>query len=285
MISWPRSLIAEIAERRCIIVMGSGASAGCTSEDGNIRPPDWETLLKDALQLVRNDSDTEFAEQLINEKEYLDAAQIIVDNINSADFTQFLRDRFVNPNFSPSEIHKIIHDLDLKIVLTTNYDDIYDRYCLQGPANRGHNVCRYYEDHAINDIRSTTRLILKAHGCISHPAKVVMTRASYFEARREHTSFYAILDALFLTNTLLFVGCSLSDPDIQLVLENANISAPSNHPHYALVERGRHPSIVNAIRKTYNIVLLEYPKGKHDEAEEALRTLKDAVLAVRALPT
>jgi hypothetical protein len=51
------------------------------------------------------------------------------------------------------------------------------------------------------------------------------------------------------------------------------------------VERGRHPSIVNAIRKTYNIVLLEYPKGKHDEAEEALRTLKDAVLAVRALPT
>lgn len=284
MMNWPSSLIAEIAERRCVIVMGAGASAGCISADGRIHPPDWEMLLRDALQLVPNNSDTEFAEQLINEREYLDAAQIIVDNINPADFTQFLRDRLVSPNFRPSEIHKIIHDLDLKIVLTTNYDDIYDRYCLQGSANWGHNVCRYYEEHAINDIRSTMRLILKAHGCVSNPAKVVMTRASYFEARRTHTSFYAILDALFLTNTLLFVGCSLSDPDIQLVLENANISAPSNHPHYALVERGRHPSIVNAIKNTYNIVLVEYPEGKHDDAEEALRILKDAVLAVRKLP-
>ena len=283
MISWPKSLIAEIAERRCIIVMGAGASTGCISADGSIHPPDWETLLKSALQLVRNNSDTEFAERLINDKKYLDAAQIIADNVDSANFTKFLKDRLVTPNFSPSEIHKIIHDLDLKIVLTTNYDDIYDRYCLQVSANRGHNVCRYYEDHAINDIRSTTRLILKAHGCVSDPTKMVMTRASYFEARRTHSSFYAILDALFLTNTLLFVGCSLSDPDIQLVLENANISAPSHHSHYALVESGRHPSIVNAIKNTYNIVLLEYPEGQHDEAEEALRALKDEVLAFRAL--
>jgi len=208
-----------------------------------------------------------------------------VDSSNTADFTAFLRDKFVAPNFNPLEIHKIVQELDSKIVITTNYDDIYDRYCLQEWAKQGYNVCRYYENHAINDIRSKTRLILKAHGCITNPAKVVLTRASYFEARRAYPSFYAILDALFLTNTLLFLGCSLSDPDIQLVLENANISAPSNHPHYALVESGRHQSIVNAIRKTYNIELLEYSQGKHDEAEEALRNLRDEVLAYRSLPS
>ena len=81
MIKWPKALIVEIAERRCIIFMGAGASASCISADGVTRPPDWETLLREALQLVRNDSDQKCAQELIGQKAYLDAAQIIVDSL------------------------------------------------------------------------------------------------------------------------------------------------------------------------------------------------------------
>ncbi|WP_169800668.1 SIR2 family NAD-dependent protein deacylase [Archangium gephyra] len=274
--------MAEIAERRCILVLGAGVSAGSKSlTTPPRRPATWKQFLTNSLKFVRVKTDADEAERLIAKDQLLDAAQIIVDGMDDADFSKFIRDELATPRFQPSKIHEIILDIDPKIVVTFNYDEIYDMYCKQGKAQEGYNICRYYDSHAINDIRSTIRSILKAHGCVSDPSKVVLSRSQYFNARRNYPSFYAILDALFLTNTLLFIGTSLGDPDIQLVLENVNISAPSSHPHYALVEEGRHSSIKAAMRKTYNLELIEYPAGQHDVAEAALEELKNSVLGYR----
>ena len=245
--------------------------------------PTWAEFLRSALDYVHDAGDRTVAEDLLEKEQFLDAAQVVVDRINAPDFAQFIAQTFRVPNFRHSEIHSIVQELDPKIVVTTNYDEVYENYVRQGDAVHGYSVCRYYEDHALNEIRSTNRLILKAHGCVSNPQRLVLTRASYFDAKRKYPSFYAILDALFLTNTILFLGAGLNDPDIQLVLENANISARSQHPHYALTPSGRHPSIVSAIKKTYNIELLEYPGEDHEAAIEALRSLRDDVIAGRAL--
>lgn len=166
-------------------------------------------------------------------------------------------------------------------LFTTNYDNIYETYCLSESSDQGYNVCKYYDTHLLNDIRSTTRIIIKAHGCISDPTKLVLTKSSYFEARRDYPQFYAILDSLFLTSTLLFVGCSLSDPDIQLVLENSNISAKTDHRHYSLMPSGTHYSLKKAILSTYNIELIEYPARDHSLASVSLRELCDMVIAHR----
>jgi hypothetical protein len=90
-----------------------------------------------------------------------------------------------------------------------------------------------------------------------------------------------VLDALFLTNTVLFIGYSLSDPDIQLLLENATIAARSAHPHYALVEDVLQPDIEAAAKAAYNIHFIKYPAGRHDEAERLLRQLSDEVTQFR----
>jgi hypothetical protein len=281
MVNWPQSLVIELAERRCTIVMGAGASAGSISQDGNRHPPTWRQLLLDMVDLVPAEH-RDYARELIDKEQYLDAAQVIFDNSNSADRTRFFRDTLDAPRFQASAIHKTIYNLDPKIVITTNYDQIYEDYCRQGQGAQGYNVSRYYDGHVLNDIRSDVRCIIKAHGCMSDPTRVVMTRSSYFEARRNYQSFYAVLDAVFLTNTLLFVGAGLSDPDIQLILENANLSAPSDNNHYALVPEGRHRSIVSAIKNTSNIVLLEYEDGHHEQAEEALEHLRERVESHRA---
>ncbi|MBI5066943.1 MAG: SIR2 family protein [Deltaproteobacteria bacterium] len=284
-IRWPSTLVVEVAERRCIPFLGAGVSAGCESTVApGKRPVPWKAFLEGALPLLRNPADQTAVTELIGKEQYLDAAQVVVDEADRAEFEQYIRSEFMLPKYKPSPVHEILLELDPKIVITTNYDDIYEQYCKSGKAEEGYNVCRYYESHAINDIRSDVRLILKAHGCISDPSKVVLSRSQYFDAKRLHHGFYDVLDALFLTNTLLFVGCGLSDPDIQLVLENANISAPSTHPHYALVPGGRHRALTGAIRKSYNIELLEYPTpgGDHTALITALRELQDAVAAERA---
>jgi hypothetical protein len=284
-IDWPSTLVTELAERRCIVFMGAGASMGSVGEDGHSHPPNWKEFLENASDLIPGDADRKVARALINKYQFLDAAEIIMDRGNPADFAQFLRRTLVQPRFAPSELHKIILDIDPKVLITTNYDEIYDHYCVSGNAESGYNICKYYDRFAVENIRSRVRLVLKAHGCVSDPTRIVLSRSSYYTAKRDHQGFYQVLDALFLTHTLLFIGASLTDPDIQLVLENANISAPSAHPHYALVEKTRHASIRAAIKKTHNIELIEYPKGKHSAAVSTMIDLKDKVLALRAAAT
>jgi hypothetical protein len=277
MIDWPESLVPELAERRCVIVLGAGASAGCPSADGSRNPPTWRELLESFIQRIASAGDADEARQFVNSEKYLHAAQVIRDAIPAADFDQLVRREFQEPRYQFGRIHELINKLDPKVVVTTNYDDIYETYSSRGEAVNGYNVCNYYDTHALNDIRSTTRSILKAHGSVSDPSRIVLSLADYFKARRDYPAFFAVLDACFLTNTLLFIGCGLNDPDIGLLLENVNISAPSTHPHYAVVESVRHESIKRAFRETYNLQLLEYPAGQHHEVVGSLEELFESV--------
>ncbi|EAU55355.1 hypothetical protein SPV1_11501 [Mariprofundus ferrooxydans PV-1] len=95
--------------------------------------------------------------------------------------------------------------------------------------------------------------------------------------RQNNSTFYSVLDALFITHTLLFIGYSMSDPDIQLVLENSSIAAPSAHPHYAFIQDNISDDIESALAKSYNIQYLKYPEGDHDYANEAIIDLAESV--------
>jgi len=280
-ITWPDSLVREIAEHRCIIFMGAGVSMGSVGADGVTRPPGWEKFLKNSLSLITDERSRRFAAQLIKKQQFLDAAEVITEGSDHAAFGNYLRETFDAPRFVASEMHKLVLDIDPKIVITTNYDQIYDRYCTSGIAAGGYNVTLHTDNNIVDSIRSRVRLVVKAHGCVSRPQEIILSRSSYYKARRDHGKFYSVLDALFLTNTILFIGCSLTDPDIQLVLENVNLSAPSAHPHYALVEKSRHQIIKSAIKTTHNIELLEYPAKQHAVAVTELSSLRDRVVSLR----
>jgi hypothetical protein len=273
---WPASLIEELTHRRVVIFLGAGASASAADNNGN-HPPAWKQLLKDLSNYLPSTA-TQLARDLVDANQYLDAAQVISDVINPADFNGYIRRVFKEPRYKHTDLHEHINDIDPKVIITTNYDEIYEKYCDSVGDLNSHNVCKYTDDYALNDIRSNTRVILKAHGCSSAPGKIVLSRSSYFEARRKNPEFFSILNSLFLVNTVLFVGCSLTDPDIQLILENVNLSAPSLHPHYAIVPCGRHASLISSIEKTYNIRLLEYDDPSHAIVPDLIGELKNAVL-------
>jgi hypothetical protein len=278
---WPVALVAELAARRCVVFIGAGASAGCIAADKASRPPLWGSFLGELRSAMPADACVAVIDDLLLKERFLDAAEIILSKIAPADFTRIVREQFVQPRFEHSRTHEAILAIDPKIVVTTNYDDIYDTYCRSGMAHDGYNICKYYDQHLVNDLRSPVRLVVKAHGCVSDPSRIVISRSQYFRERQEHRNFYEVLDALFLTNTVLFVGYSLSDPDIQLVLENSNIAARSSHGHYALIEDNLEPDIEQAAAKAYNIHFIKYKKGQHEQAESALMDLADKVAQFR----
>lgn len=278
---WPVALVAELAARRCIPFLGAGASASCLGADGVTRPPLWSAFLATLKAACPPGADLSAADDLLAKEKFLDAAEVLLAKIPPADFTRLVREQFVQPRFTNSAIHLAVLNLDPKIVVTTNYDDIYDTFCRTGQARDGYNVCKYYEDHLVNDLRSPVRLIVKAHGCVSDPSRIVLTRSQYFRERQSHGAFYGVLDALFLTNTVLFIGYGLSDPDIQLVLENASIAARSSHPHYALVEDTIQPDVEAAAKASYNIHFIKYPAGHHQDAERLMQELAEEVTQFR----
>jgi len=280
--NWPEALIRELAERRCCVFMGAGASAGSVGQDGITRPPTWEGFLVALSEKMNTGDEKATAGSLIGERKYLEAAEIIYADITPPDFSQFIRDELVAPRFQPSPIHEAVLQIDPKIVVTTNYDDIYDNFCRTGDAADGYNVSRYYDSHIVSDLRSPVRLIVKAHGCINDPAKIVLTRSSYFEQRRAFENFFKILDAIFLSSSLLFVGYSFSDPDFQLILENANIAAPESHPHFAVVSDAIHPAIKMSWSKAYNIHFIEFPDGDYDKLNNGLSDLAAEVVDFRS---
>lgn len=277
---WPDSLVRELAAQRCIVFLGAGASAGCVSGMG-ARPPNWEEFLTRLIDKMRRPDEQHTARQLVGEKKFLEAAEIIRADVNAPDFAQFCRDQLLNPRFLPSEVHRAVLRIDPKIVITTNYDQIYEDLCRQGDAADGYNVSRYYESHLVSDLRSPVRLIVKAHGCVSDPSQIVLTRSSYFEQRRDFAQFFRVLDALFLCSSILFIGYSLSDPDIQLVLENANIAAPRAHPHYAVISSNVHPALKSSWEKAYNIDFLTFDAGDYAQLNSDLSALAEAVDAYR----
>lgn len=278
---WPISLVEELASRRCVVFLGAGASAGCVSAVDGTSPPTWSRFLENLKNRIPVGSRTPTIDSLIGKERYLDAAEVILNKLPAAEFSRAIRELFVQPRYEKSIIHETTLRIDPKVVVTTNYDDIYDAYCRTGIAQDGYNVCKYYEQHLATDLRSPVRLIVKVHGCVNDISKIVLSRSQYFRAKQENYDFYEILNALFMTNTLLFLGYSMYDPDIQLVLENANIFSRSTHPHYALVGDDIIPDIEEAMRKTYNIEFLKYPAGQHEEANKFIQELAEQVDSLR----
>jgi hypothetical protein len=282
MIAWDDALVVELAARRCLVFLGSGASAGCVAMAGGHTPPTWPQLLSNLRDRIGVDHEhAALAQDLIDRGRLLEAAEVLHSSMTHAAYSHAMRQIFEVPRFQPSEIHKAVLAIDPKVVVTTNFDTVYDRYCTSGRAANGYNVIKYHDDHLLAELRSPIRCVIKAHGCITNADRMVLTKAQFFDARQREPGFYKVLDALFLTHTILFVGYSLSDPDIQLTLENANIAASSARKHYFVTEAGTNPALRQASERAYNISFVEFPAGNFACLEASLHALARQVEAYR----
>lgn len=283
MIAWPKSLVREIAARRAVFFIGAGVSASARDAAGN-SPKTWGAFLTDATELVTDLTKKRVIKKLVKERKYLLALQGIRDESNTAEYRDLLNKNFNNPAFQSGELHSCIFDLDVRIVISTNFDKIYEGYCASvGAAPGAFKTVNYYSSDLVDEIRSDTRLIIKAHGSIDDISKMIFTRGEYHKAKMEHARFYDILKAIFLTHTAVFIGCGMEDPDVLLLLEDVKITASSERPHYALLrKKSQDVFSMSDWKKTYNISPLEYGPS-HSDLVTDLRALQALVENERAL--
>lgn len=280
MIKWPDKLVNSLARRRCVLFLGAGISMNSTSSTGK-RPPSWVNFLERAIEAC-DPPHTEM-KKLLKKGEMLSCCEIIQSRLGKRWF-EIAESEFSTPQYKPHKIHEHIFRLDANVVVTPNIDRIYDSYAVsQGGGNT--IIKKYYDDDISRSIRGSEqqRLIVKIHGCIDTPSKMVFSRSDYRKIQNNHGNFYRSIESLIMTNDFLFLGCGLNDPDINLILERYSSSFENSPLHYFVSPSVFSKEYKKVLEDNYHLQAISYGAKKDDHTilVDSLGTLVELVQSRR----
>jgi len=219
------SLQAELSSGRVTFFVGAGVSSSSAL-------PTWAQLIE------------RLAEESQANIQVADTPESLLKAAESA--KQFLGDRFpeafrkalgygkdqISPH--PSFTHYLIAGLPLRDVVTTNYDTLLEQafkaikltaFTLNEP-----------KDVANAPVGSFHTNILKIHGDISHPDNTVFSESDYQNYFTNKPAVSTLLRGLLLSRTFVFIGYSLRDPNLNVIIDEVGtILKDARRPCYAVV--------------------------------------------------
>ena len=127
-------------------------------------------------------------------------------------YYSFIEKRLNSISFVPNEVHEQLFKYNPNSIITTNFDDL-----LEDAAGL---YCQFYRsiscDNEVPQIDGD-RFILKVHGDLRHK-NIVFKEEDYLNYTENFKLIETILKAIFSTNTVVFIGYSLNDYNIKLIL-------------------------------------------------------------------
>ena len=233
----PDALKAAYRENRCAVLVGAGASAGAGL-------PLWGELLERLIatgedhRVIEAAKAAEYRQLLRDPGKFLLIASGLKEDVHLY-FDDFIRDVFITPKPQPTELHRGLVRLDrLQFVLTTNYDTLIER-AYRSAGDEDVPVLTFTDAGDLQ--RRLARrefFILKAHGDAAKLGNgIVLTETDYRKILYGHRAYQSLLSAMFTMFTFVFIGASMTDPEINLLLSYiADAFAPGAGPnHYALM--------------------------------------------------
>jgi len=253
----PHKLIESYLEGKCGFFVGAGLSFGAGF-------PDWRGLLIGLIERAENgkmltqDQAKECREHAEDPNKYLMIAEELKD-ILGAEFKAYIEEIFGNDELGPCPVHDLLVRLKRnRFIITTNYDLLIEKAFAKIGIYQ--SAYKYYEAHSIQtQLFRRDFFILKAHGDAKTAAEqIVMTEKDYRRLFYQQPGYQSALQSIFTMYSVIFIGCSLNDPELKLLLNYINAAFPEGGiPHYALmtadatgeIERGRW-------RKDYNMQII-----------------------------
>jgi len=204
-----KSLAKLIKEKKVLLFVGAGISA-------SLGFPSWNKLIGNLGKSAGFEPDVfEIYGDKLMLAEYIDC----IDDDTVYDYVknEFGIDdkKLIKERLEASELYKLILELDFSIIYTTNYDHLIETYYdMKGKE--------YTAVINIDDMKNVagTR-IMKFHGDIKDEKSIILSESHYFE-RMNFQSFLDVqLQADLLQYHVLYLGYSLSDVNIKLLLYRA----------------------------------------------------------------
>ncbi len=217
--------------------------------------PTWSRLKSRMRQrlAMADEQDQGSLNRFFRSSDALDWAQLFRNVVGEANYFDFLRSQFqptspVDYWITPS--HEELVRLDLSLIFTTNYDDLIERAYIFG--QRQLTTSATADEYIAHRNPTPERHLIKLHGTIGRPATVVLTRADYARARVERRRIYDHLKLDVEQATYLFVGFSLTDPNVNVLLDDARLETGGELPPSYTVQ-GRYDAATDVYYRSMGI--------------------------------
>jgi hypothetical protein len=265
----PPKLIESYKNKSFGIYIGAGMSRASGL-------PDWGTFLNNLIDYARaNNSVTDAKRDELkalnkDSANYLLLAEELKD-ILASDLPKYIKQKFDDKSLKPSDTLCKIVKLNYKFIITTNYDTLIEKAYAKVFSDIP-NPLTYKNASAINyNILTNEPFILKAHGDAKSAAnEVILTEKDYRNIIFKEKGYQSVLHVLFSTCNVLFLGASLKDPELKLMLSYIhNIFHGGSPDHFALINQTDITGTeIDRWRKDYNINIMTYdPKDNHKELD------------------
>jgi len=206
----PAELGRAVAEKRAILFAGAGLSMA-------VGLPSWAKLIDHMMKELKIErrEDHDYTHHTL--AEYY---QLKLGSIGPLRSWMDREWKVTDGTLKDSIIHKLLIELDFPIICTTNYD----RNLEAALELYGRKYVKISNERDMARIGSDATQIVKFHGDFEDDASLVITETDYFN----RLSFDTPLDIKLLSDalgrTVLFVGYSMSDMNIRLLLHRLWLS-------------------------------------------------------------
>ena len=187
-----RFLAEELEKGKLIVFVGAGVSK-------NSGLPDWKELIKDYAEYR---GIKEFTS-----KEYLTIPEEVFERYGSLKYYEIAEKRFSGKYF-PNSIHRILKEMDLTYIITTNYDTLIE------DEIKNLQVVSKDEDLPYT---SSNKMLIKMHGDFKNK-NIVLKKSDYDNYEKNFQLISTLIKGLFTTNTILFIGYSYNDTNVQQIM-------------------------------------------------------------------
>lgn len=133
-----------------------------------------------------------------------------------------------------TEVHKVLARLPIRNYWTTNYDELLENAL----NNEGKHSDVIYDNNSfvtLNDTRD--HIVYKCHGDCNHYNSIVITQKDYENYRFSAFNFTHALYNELASSTMLFLGYSLNDPDINNIIATLSAINDVKQHHFLITKR------------------------------------------------
>lgn len=261
-----RELARLIKQKKVMLFIGAGISA-------SVDFPTWDGLIKDlgVMQGYEGDLFQCYGNNMML-AEY--ARNKSFDQLSQKIQNKFRCTKEIKDKLHDSEIYKNILKLDIPVIYTTNYDHLIEEY--YGLKNEPFEKVVNIGD--MGNIHPGSTRIMKFHGDIDYPETIVLSESQYFK-RMDFKSFMDVqLQADMLQYHILFLGYSLSDVNIKLLLYLARMRHEGSKSMKSYIFTATPNQIQKEVFKENNII--SFSGDSCDKGRGTSQFLENLVKAV-----
>jgi len=200
---FPKPLLESILQDRCVPFIGSGFSKNADVPSGK-NMPGWDEL---GMAFAKEMGDYKYSNAIdaISAYSYAYSRPVMVEKMKSL---------LLTGDVKAGNTHKTFCKLQFDIICTTNFDRLLESAYdfLKRPCNAIINESQLSVAPSKDEVT-----LLKLHGDIYHPDRMVATEEDYDKFLDENPMLATYLSNLLITRTPLFIGYSLEDDDFRQI--------------------------------------------------------------------